>query len=198
MGERKWRDKFPITSCIWYASMIDLQERFTHYLADLYSDGHVLCRTNYERHELEISLIDMNRKVDSEVGILVIEPITDNISSMILYAERQGINIALAVLTKLESDFELHHADFNQIPIEEIVNQSEIHRIAPDRPADLDKWKAVWNYIKPKHWLEMGMSPAEIRESLEKDHTRHAYHGKIYSIQIIKKIIRSGRADELS
>jgi hypothetical protein len=82
--------------------------------------------------------------------------------------------------------------------MEQKVNQSNMPRIAPSRPADFDKWKAVWNYIKPKHWLEMGMSPAEIRESLEKDHTRHAYHGKVYSIQIIKKIIRSGRADELS
>ena len=198
MGERKWRDKFPITSCMWYANMMDLEERFTHHLADLYPDGHVVCRTNYEKHKSEISLIDMNRKTDREVGIVVIEPITDNISSMILYAEGQGINIAFAVLTNLEGDFELHHASYNQIPYEEMVNRSDMHRIAPNRPADLDKWKAVWNYIKLKHWLEMGMSPSEIRESLEKDHTRHAYHGKVYSIQIIKKIIRSGRTDELS
>ncbi len=44
----------------------------------------------------------------------------------------------------------------------------------------------------------MGMSPATIHGFLEKDHNRKEFHGTVFSVDTIEKIIKAGRADELS
>ena len=79
-----------------------------------------------------------------------------------------------------------------------ILKQAGKQQIAPKRLADLNKWKAIWYYIENKHWQKMGMSPAKIREYLEKDRDRHAYFGPVVSVETIKKIINAGNAGELS
>ena len=77
-------------------------------------------------------------------------------------------------------------------------NKSNNNKIAPNRKGDLDKWKAVWKHIERKKWLAMGMSPATIREFLERDHNRKEYHGTVFSVDTIEKIIKAGLAEELS
>jgi hypothetical protein len=75
--------------------------------------------------------------------------------------------------------------------------QSTLKRIAPSRSKDLNKWKATWNYIQSRRWLNMGMSPEKIREFLEKEHNK-SYHGTLFSVETIEKIIDAGQAGELS
>jgi hypothetical protein len=77
-------------------------------------------------------------------------------------------------------------------------DKSNNNKIAPNRKGDLDKWKAVWKHIERKKWLAMGMSPATIREFLERDHNRKEYHGTVFSVDTIEKIIKAGLAEELS
>ena len=60
MGERNWSDTYPILSCIWHASMFDLQEHFKRHWDVLYPDSQIICSTGpdrIEKHEIQISLI---------------------------------------------------------------------------------------------------------------------------------------------
>jgi hypothetical protein len=78
------------------------------------------------------------------------------------------------------------------------VGVHNVNKIAPNRLGDLNKWKAAWQHITRKNWLNMGMSPATIHEFLDKDHTRKEYHGTVFSVETIGRIITAGRAGELS
>ena len=100
--------------------------------------------------------------------------------------------MALAVIAKLDEDFELHRASYYQLPIEELVKRSYNQRIAPNRPEDLSKWKAVWNYLETKKWVKNGMSPERIRENLNLHKKQNIYFGPVFSVETIKQIILSG------
>jgi len=68
-------------------------------------------------------------------------------------------------------------------------------RIAPKRPGHRDKWVIVWKYIELKRFRKMGMPLDSMREAMEKD--KAFYHGPIFKVETMKKIIRAGEAGEL-
>ncbi len=69
------------------------------------------------------------------------------------------------------------------------------YRIAPNRKGHRDKWVTVWKYIELKRFRKMGMPLDSMREAMEKD--KVFYHGPVFKVETMKKIIRAGEEGEL-